>query len=192
MELAFVLRLDSAPALQRGDVVHAWCEHIEWIEDWIADDEALGAIARAKAPGMPHSQIAALVADFRGWLAADPIRTALSRDAFPSKPDEADTLVRVENELPFARRVGEEIQEGFIDRLVMIERGGQVVRAEILDFKTDAIEAGDEALLAARTEHYRPQIKAYCDVIREQYRLAEGDVAGKLLFLRAGVVREVV
>jgi ATP-dependent exoDNAse (exonuclease V) beta subunit len=170
-------------------VVHAWCEHIEWIDDWTADDEALGAIARAKAPGMPSDQIAALVADFREWLAADPIRSALSRDAFPSEPD---TLVRVENELPFARRVGDEIQEGFIDRLVLIESGGQVVRAEILDFKTDAIEAGDEALLADRTDHYRPQIQAYCDVIREQYRLSEGDVAGKLIFLTAGVVREVV
>ncbi len=201
VDLAFTLSLDSAPALQRGNVVHAWCEHIEWIEDWADDDEALTAIARAKAPGMPHSQIAALVADFRGWLEVDPIRTALSRDAFPfeadavdaaDEADDAPTLVRVENELPFARRVGDEIQEGFIDRLVLIERSGQVVRAEILDFKTDAIEAGDEALLAALTERYRPQIEAYCDAVREQYRLDEGDVAGKLLFLHAGVVREVV
>ncbi len=80
----------------------------------------------------------------------------------------------------------------YIDRLVLIENGGQVVRAEILDFKTDAVEAGDEASLAAHTEHYRPQITAYCDAVREQYRLGEGDVAGKLLFLRAGVVRDVV
>ncbi len=201
VDLSLALRLDRGPALRRGEVVHAWCEEIEWIEDWIADDEALGAIARAKAPGMSAGQVAALIADFRGWLEVEPIRSALSRDAFPSEadavdtadePDDAPTLVRVENELPFARRVGDEIQEGFIDRLVLVESGGKVVRAEILDFKTDAVEAGDEALLAARTEYHRPQINAYCEVIREQYRLAEGDVAGKLLFLHAGVVREVV
>ena len=192
VDLSVALRLDSASALRRGDVVHAWCEHIVWIEDWTDDDEALTAIGRARAPGMPAAQLLALIAEFRGWLDVDPIRSALSRDALQSEADEPDTVVRLETELPFARRVGDEIQEGYIDRLVLIESGGQVVRAEILDFKTDAIEAGDEALLAARTEYYRPQINAYCDVIREQYRLAEGDVAGKLLFLRAGVVRDVV
>ncbi len=42
------------------------------------------------------------------------------------------------------------------------------------------------------TQHCRPQITAYRDVVREQYRLAERDVAGKLMFLRAGVVGDVV
>ena len=98
----------------------------------------------------------------------------------------------VENELPFVRRVADEIQEGVIDRLVLIQRNGQVVGAEILDFKTDSIEAGEEATLSARTEHYRPQIAAYRSVVQQQYGLAESDVSGKLVFLRAGVVREVV
>ncbi|MFV1989062.1 MAG: PD-(D/E)XK nuclease family protein, partial [Gemmatimonadota bacterium] len=124
-----------------------------------------------------------------GWLEAEPIRAALSRAAFPSEPD---TVVRVEKELPFVRRLGDEIQEGFIDRLVLIQSGGRVGRAEILDFKTDAVDGGDEALLAALTERYGPQVKAYRDVVREQYRLGAGDVAGKLMFLRAGVVRDVV
>ncbi len=104
-------------------------------------------------------------------------------------PSEPDTVVRVENELPFVRRVADEIQEGFIDRLVLIERDGRVVRAEILDFKTDTIEAGDEATLTARTEHYRPQITAYHGVVQKQYGLAEGAVTAKLVFLGAGVVR---
>ncbi|MFV2007783.1 MAG: UvrD-helicase domain-containing protein, partial [Longimicrobiales bacterium] len=83
VDLSFALRLDKAPALQRGEVVHAWCEEIEWIEDGLADDEALGAIARKTAPGMPEHQVAQLIADFRGWLEAEPIRAALSRAAFP-------------------------------------------------------------------------------------------------------------
>ncbi|GMR11955.1 MAG: UvrD-helicase domain-containing protein [Gemmatimonadota bacterium] len=189
VDLSDTLRLDAAPALRRGEVVHAWCEELEWIEDWVLDDDALETIARETAPGMADDQVAALIADFHGWLEAEPIRGALTRAAFPSEPD---TVVRVEKELPFARRLGDEIQEGFIDRLVLILSGGRVVRAEILDFKTDAIERGDEASLAARAEHYRPQITAYCDVVREQHGLAEGQVAGKLMFLRAGVVSDVV
>ncbi|SVD23252.1 uncharacterized protein METZ01_LOCUS376106, partial [marine metagenome] len=133
-------------------------------------------------------QLAGLIGDFRAWMEAGSIRGALSRDNYPSEPG---TVVRVENEFPFVRRVGDEIQEGFIDRLVLIERDGQVVGAEILDFKTDGIEAGREAALTTRIEHYRPQIEAYCDVVGEQYGLAEADVRGSVVFLVAGVVKEV-
>ena len=189
VDLSFALRLDAAPALQRGEVVHAWCGEIEWSEDWTGDNDVLRAIARERAPGIPDDQIASLIAEFRDWMEAEPIRRAMSRDSFPSAPD---TIVNVENELPFVRRVGDEIQEGFIDRLVLIQRDGRVVRAEILDFKTDTIESGDDDTLAARTEHYRPQIVAYCDVVQERYGLAKGDVAAKLVFLGVGVVRAVV
>ena len=189
VDLTVALRLDAAPALQRGNVVHAWCEEIEWIEGGIGDDDLLRTIAQEKAPGMPQDQVGRLIADFRGWLRAEPIRSVLSREALSSEPD---TVVRVENEIPFVRRIADGIQEGFIDRLVLTERDGRVVRAEILDFKTDTIEAGDEATLAARTEHYRPQIAAYRGVVREQYGLAERDVSGRLVFLGAGAVRDVV
>lgn len=189
VDLSLTLRLDAAPGLRRGEVVHAWCEGIEWIEDGIDDDDVLRAIAREKAPGMSRDQVGRLIGEFRGWLQAEPIRKVLSREAHSSEPD---TLVRVENELPFVRRLTDEIQEGFIDRLVLVQRDGRVVRAEILDFKTDSIEAADAASLTARTEYYRPQIAAYRSVVREQYGLAENDVSGKLVFLGTGVVREVV
>ena len=149
----------------------------------------LEATARATSPGIPEPQLADLIAEFRGWLEAESVRSVLSRHQFPS---DLFTVVHVESELPFARRVGDEIQEGFIDRLVLIERDGQVVGAEVLDFKTDTIESGDEERLAIRTEQHRPQIEAYCDVVREQYGLAEGDVRGLLVFLELGTIREVV
>ncbi|MED5564128.1 MAG: 3'-5' exonuclease, partial [Gemmatimonadota bacterium] len=189
VDLSLTLRLDASPGLRRGEVVHAWCEGIEWIEDGIDDDDVLRAIAREKAPAMSRDQVDGLIGEFRSWLQAEPIRKVLSREAHSSEPD---TLVRVENELPFVRRLTDEIQEGFIDRLVLVQRDGRVVRAEILDFKTDSIEAADAASLTARTEYYRPQIAAYRSVVREQYELAENDVSGKLVFLKAGVVREVV
>ena len=189
VDLSFALRLDEAPARHRGDVVHAWCKEIEWIEDGMGDDDALHAHARVAAPGMPDDQIADLITEFRGWMAAEPVRNALSRSMFPS---DLFTSVRVDNELPFVRHVGDEIQEGVIDRLVLIQREGRVAQAEILDFKTDSIESGDDHALVARTAHYRAQIVAYCDVVREQYGLAEGEVRGKLVFLGTGVIREVV
>jgi ATP-dependent helicase/nuclease subunit A len=188
VDLSLTLRLDAAPALQRGELVHAWCSKIEWIKDWVGDPDELRAIARATALEMPEDQVADLIAEFHGWMEAEPIRSALSRDGLPS---DLFTVLRVENELPFVRRVGDEIQEGVIDRLVLVERDGRVVQAEILDFKTDSVESGDDEALAAYAERYRPQIVAYCEVVREQYGLAEGDVVGWLVFLGAGVIRKV-
>lgn len=189
VDLASTLRLDRAGALHRGDVVHAWCKNIGWIESGIGEDAALVATARATSPSLTKAQVAELIAEFRGWMDAEAVRSALSRGHFPS---DLFTVAQVENELPFARRVDGEIQEGFIDRLVLIQRDGVVVGAEVLDFKTDMIEPGDDEGLADRTEQHRPQISAYCDVVREQYGLAAGDVSGFLVFLVSGEVREVV
>ncbi len=188
VDLAFHLKLDAGAALERGSVVHAWCEEIEWIEDGIPEDDALRAVARREAPGMSAKAVSTLIEEFRGWMEGADIRRALSRRAYPV---EDGLTLRVENELPFVRRVGEEIQEGFIDRLVLIERDGVVVGADVLDFKTDRIAAGDEVGLAERAEHYRPQIEAYCDMVRGRYGLDEAAVGGKLLFLGGGVVRRI-
>jgi len=188
-DLSLTLRLDAVPARRRGEVVHAWCREIEWIDNGIGDDDDLRAIARTTAPGMSGDRVTDLIAEFRGWMESEPIRRALSRDGFPA---DLFTAVHVENELPFVRRVGDEIQEGIIDRLVLTHLDGRVVRAEVVDFKTDAIEAGDDDSLAAHAERYRPQILAYCDVVRERYGLAEGDVDGKLVFLRAGMISTVI
>ena len=49
VDLAFHMKLDAGPALQRGSVVHAWCEQIEWIEDGVPDDDALHADAALPA-----------------------------------------------------------------------------------------------------------------------------------------------
>ena len=138
---------------------------------------------------MHAEDISQLITAFRGWMAHESVRQALDRRAYPADPGIA---LRVENEMPFVRRVGDEIQEGFIDRLVLLERDGRVVAAEILDFKTDRVEAGDETTLRERTEHYRPQIEEYCRVVVGIYGLAERDVRGTLVSLAAGVVRDVV
>ena len=93
--------------------------------------------------------------------------------------------------MPFVRKVGSEIQEGFIDRLVLIKEEDQVVAAEVLDFKTDKIESGNQAQLEERKAHYQPQIAAYRDAVRERYGLAASEVTGKLVFLDIGVVAPV-
>jgi ATP-dependent exoDNAse (exonuclease V) beta subunit len=185
VDLPLILRLSNARARERGDVIHAWCEAVTWVDDGLPDDAALVALARRTAPRMTAGDVAALAREFRTWMAREPVAGALSRKAYPTGPD---VTVGVETERPFARRKGDEIQEGSIDRLVLIERGGRVVEAHVLDFKTDALAPGDDAAVDERTRHYRPQIEAYCEVIREQYGLEGDAVRTTLVFLAAGRV----
>ena len=73
----------------------------------------------------------------------------------------------------------------------MIEQEGRVVGAEVLDFKTDKIQSGDEAQLEERKTYFEPQIAAYRDAVCERYGLAASEVTGKLVFLDIGVVAPV-
>jgi len=188
----------GAGARAQGVIVHAWCEAIDWLEPaadgggGIPGDPVLAGLARDVAPGYQDDAIAGLLAEFRRWLKARPILDALSRASYPAD-------ARVERELPFVRRLPEGIMRGVIDRMVLVGAGGtaagespgQVIRAEVFDFKTDRVDFSDEDAVAARVDWYRPQINAYIAAVTERYRLAPEQVSGSLLFFRGGMKREI-
>jgi len=78
------------------------------------------------------------------------------------------------SELPFLYRKGNEIVSGIIDRVVVRDGRGYVV-----DYKAITIE-NDEAL-QSWMDHYRPQIRIYCEAVKEMFRLDA--VEGYLLFV---------
>ncbi|HEY8375009.1 MAG TPA: PD-(D/E)XK nuclease family protein, partial [Nannocystis sp.] len=177
------LRLGGDVAREHGTLVHAWCEEIEWLEDGLPDDERLIRIARRVAPGLDEPEVLELAARFRGWVAQPEIAAVLRRAAYPAG-------ARVERERRFVYRAGDAIVEGIIDRLVLWGRDGRVEGAEVVDYKTDAIQPGDATALAARTALYRPQLAAYRDAVAALYGLDPDRIRAKLLFLRVGVVAE--
>ena len=71
---------------------------------------------------------------------------------------------------------------GKIDRL-MLERApsGNVIRARVYDFKTDRTPAPDR---------HRPQMEDYRRAVAALYGLPPAQVAGTLLFIRAGQISE--
>lgn len=175
------LRLDTARSLERGSVIHAWCQEIGWIEDGLPHDERLSLVARRIARGLAAEDAAELVGRFRSWIGAPAISAALGRAAYPEG-------ARVEREIRFIHRDADAIVEGVIDRLVLRTEGGRVVGAEVLDFKTDAVPADDPEEIARRADFYRPQLAAYRAAVGAAYRLDPQRVGAKLLFLQAGVV----
>jgi ATP-dependent helicase/nuclease subunit A len=87
------------------------------------------------------------------------------------------------SELPFLLRKGKDIVSGVIDRVVVEEQ-----KAYVVDYKAILIEH-DEAL-KRWCDHYRPQIRIYCEAVREMFRLE--DVEGFLLFLDSARLEKVV
>ena len=81
------------------------------------------------------------------------------------------------SELPFLYRKGNEIVSGIIDRVVVKDGRGYVV-----DYKAISIE-NDEAL-QNWIGHYRPQVRIYCEAVKEMFRLEA--VEGYLLFVESG------
>jgi ATP-dependent helicase/nuclease subunit A len=184
IELASILRLEAAATAERGTIAHAWFETIGWIEDGVPHDEALRAVAAAVAPNVPPEKVEEYLGEFRRWLAGDTVRAQLSRAAFPAG-------ATVEQEVRFLRREEGFIMEGIIDRLVLLRDGGRVTGAIVIDWKTDAVEAGDEATIAQRVAFYRPQIEAYRRTASAMYQLPEASVSGRLVIAGAEAVVEV-
>jgi ATP-dependent helicase/nuclease subunit A len=102
----------------------------------------------------------------------------------------AKTLT-VHREWRFAVRSGDELVAGAVDRLVVLRRDGQPLACDVVDFKTDAIPAGNPSALEAKVEYYAPQLEAYRDAVARSFRLEPANVTARLVFLSAGEVRRV-
>jgi ATP-dependent exoDNAse (exonuclease V) beta subunit len=180
VDLARKLRPPAA-AFERGSLVHAWFEAVEWSDDGIPPEPALREIARKQH--FAADKLPGELKKFAAMLARPAIRAALSRAAYDD-PKAGPPELKVSRERRFAVRQGDRLVTGAIDRLVEVYRGSQLVTAEILDFKTDAI--ADAAALAKAVEFYRPQIEAYRDAVASQTGLDRRMVAARLLFVERG------
>jgi ATP-dependent helicase/nuclease subunit A len=184
IEVRNLLRIDASAAAMRGTIVHAWFEALSWIEAGPPPDDELRSIARRVAPRVTDDEVDTLLRQFRAWLGTPEIRAALSRSHAGDGPV-------LERELRFLRREGDVVMEGVIDRLVLRRDATGAASAEILDFKTDAIAAGDATTIRERTGFYRPQMDAYRGAVAANYGIEDSAVRARLIFLEPGVVVEV-
>jgi ATP-dependent exoDNAse (exonuclease V) beta subunit len=169
-----LLRAPRAPARRAGDLVHLWLSRIEWLEDFHARDDELFALARHLCDD--EALIARTCKEFRAFLAGPGLAAELARRAERS----------VWRERPFELMLRgadgrEEHWSGSFDRVVLAGRQGAWSRARIVDWKTDQLEPRE---VAARVEHYRPQLASYRRVLAAMTGLAEARIEAGLFFLR--------
>lgn len=205
VSLQHLLAPSRAAAFARGGLVHAWLEQVRWIEDGTPDEVRLRAVAREVLADAPAASVdlQAEMARFTAQLASPLLTHVLSRRRYedPQRVGFSATVAHdlrarrptaaVQNECGFAIRDGEQLLSGFIDRLVLLEDGGRVVAAEIIDYKTDAFDAGDQQQLAGKIAFYAPQLQAYRRAVGQMTKLPADHIVATLLFLEAGVARHV-
>ncbi len=179
-----LVRVENSAALARGTAIHALFEQIQWLEDGVPGDAQLASALQEC--GTPVGQIERLLREFREMLRQPAIAELLQRQRYLAA--DGGLSLEVHNERRIAVRDRERLLSGSIDRLVLIKQGARVLRAEILDYKTDVIPAGDATALAQRVEHYRPQQEAYRTALARMYGLPEDAVAAQLLFVALGRV----
>ncbi len=181
VDLARYMQLERSAALERGSLIHAWCELIDWLDGGPPEADRLRAAAQRY--DVASADIDALIDEFAGMIAAPQVAGALRREAYETQGE-----LRVYCERPFAVRDGEHLMQGTFDRLVVVERNGKPVAADVIDFKTDR----DVDRLDELVEHYRPQLEAYRRAAARLCHLDEANVTARLVFLDAGRVRQVL
>jgi len=202
VSLAQRLQLDTARSLQRGTLIHAWFQEIEWLDQGEPSDQRLREVAAA-CVAWAEFDVTGALALLRRALEAPAIRAALTRATYQkpaasgavtpihSGPGLAAPRWEVWRERAFVLREEDTILSGSIDRLVALYDGDRAVGADVIDFKTDVVPPDDPAALAARIEYYRPQLAAYRRAAARLLGLDPGRVSARIVFTELGIVEAI-
>jgi ATP-dependent exoDNAse (exonuclease V) beta subunit len=185
--------------MTRGSILHAWFERIGWLEDGLpTDDELIRVAAKFATPG---TDLAAEIKRFRALLAHPAVASVLSQKAYDdpaflglsnkvcAELKSGDVERRLHRERAFVTREENALVVGKVDRIIYFYRGAKLLAADILDFKTDAVNT--PAQIAERAEAYRPQLAAYRRAATALTGLPTERISARLLFVEPGVIERV-
>lgn len=171
-----------------GKLMHRWFEEIRgWIEDFKASKKRLKEIAGSTLTQeeMAHVKINEWVDRFMQYCEKPSVLLALSADRYRAWHQPRMLHLEVTNERRLLQIIDGQMLSGVIDRCVLGFDGDRVVRAEILDFKT---ERRPESIpvdewTKQRAEYHGTQLRYYRRVLCEQFVLHPNDVQLTLLLL---------
>jgi ATP-dependent exoDNAse (exonuclease V) beta subunit len=182
---------ENTYAKDRGSVLHACFEQVEWLDDALPERATLRRIAREHAGASVNIDHA--LDDFFAIVKRSHVRQALSRSAYraplnlPLSPSVLAQLARrslvprVRREHEFALICEGQLVAGSIDRLVLLYDGDTPAAADILDFKTDAMIIG-------AADRHREQLRAYRDAVSRLFQLPPDHIAMRLLMVKDGTI----
>lgn len=201
IKLHSALLLGDTTSVDRGTVMHAWMELIEWLDGCPPGLDELRHSARLR--GADDTSIDAWSGQFLRLIQQPEIAKTLSQQAYSQKhsrvftPGVATVLsgsacqLDLRREQRFSVIDSGQLISGSIDRLVLLSQQGRVAAADIIDFKTDAIQPHDEAALASLATRYRDQMRSYRRAVQLIYRLPSERISTRLVLLSSGTVLDI-
>lgn len=179
----------------RGTLVHAWFEQIEWLDHGdVPGERCLWERAQdseIRQLGIPSDTIERLMAEFLRMLKQKTTREALSEQAVRRRllqeDDTGEVTLKILPERPFVRRHEGRIVQGIIDRLVIVERDGQRVAAEVIDFKTDRLSGELDDWIRWKRTDYGGQLQDYRVAVAQCFGVPSARISTSLLMVDADV-----
>ena len=181
----------------RGILLHAWFELLEWSDQPPADERLLQVAQQLQ---LPQKTARTLLPEFQRLLQTQAVRqtfdrslagnAAVFRQWLPQLADGSAQLV-VDRERQFVLLERSQLVNGTIDRLVRLKLNGQVVAADVIDFKTDRVTGETAKWIRERTDYYQGQLQEYRRAAARICRLDPACVQTRLLLLQADTVVDV-
>ncbi|MDD2941531.1 MAG: UvrD-helicase domain-containing protein [bacterium] len=178
VSLARIVSGEARQETEFGSVVHLLLSRLSWVEDeteWqstviqelsLMEQSSEWRLAIKNSSGEIRNLL------FSAWKSPELRRCFLASGFAGEQPQ----LFR---ELPWVLRQGNSLVRGVIDRLVVYRVGGHL-KAEVFDFKVSG--ETDQGVLFQR---YQSQLSAYRNAVSQMWKIAEDDVATRLVVLNA-------
>ena len=165
---------------------HLWCQQLRWLDDVAVDTAHLTAIARPCCRHPEHLQ--GEIDAFRSSLEKTQVRDLFRRQTVAKSRADLGAEVSADclTESRFSMLIDGRWLTGSVDRLVLYRRGGKVVGADVIDFKTDL--AGEASPLRAA---YRDQIRQYAAAVARVHQVDTASIRSMLVWLTTGAVEVV-
>jgi ATP-dependent exoDNAse (exonuclease V) beta subunit len=159
-----------------GKLIHRWFEEIRtWIDEFSPDKNGLLKLAASALTKdeMMQLQLDQQVNRFLRYCESPTIRQVFSQERYRDWHKPTNLQLEVTNERRFLISIDEQLIRGIIDRCVLGWDSGRVVRAEIIDFKTDARPNNIDlaSWTAERIATHAPQLQLYRKVLCKQFSL---------------------
>ena len=171
---------NSFRARSIGTLIHGALEALDWSAELPADIEQILASQHPRL----SNDIEASLQILRAALDEDLV-TILDRHATGVRLglEDGDEIV-LEKEVPFSCEMGADILNGIIDRLVILERNGQPIAAEVIDFKTDQISGSAQQT----AEKHRDQLESYRSAVSRTWGIDPDSISTRIALVRSGEV----
>lgn len=172
-----------------GTLVHRWFEEIVWLDDFEWERTKMRGLAlQTLTPQqMPLVNVDELLDQMEKHLQLESVRQGLSRDRYKDwiTKDGAPLELQVTNERRLLELIDDSLLRGTIDRLVVGYDQSQIVRAEILDYKTDVLnpKLSTDAWVKDRVDHHAEQLRLYRRVLAKQFKIEDQKIGLTLILL---------